>query len=715
MGNFLTLVQPTSTDDLYNYRGTGFVKLRHVASVSDSDDDVYTLTFTAASGSNPSKFTFAITSRSLSNVERKTGMTFVIDTTLMSDVQSVDGLYAPNSKKEIRLGSSTIPLTSALKAPGPTPTIRNPIITTGAEYLIVYDGSSFVVMNEAMMVDQTTYNAHSTTANMAAPTVRFMIDYVGEQISTKYTYLVCPPNSDSIPSGAEYKESPTATPIVGSMGVAAAHMYIIYLVLHNIHAGSGDMYDEWICVNTGTEANPSYSWEKIGNTDVNVNHTHDTPLGGAHSHTLQESGLHSHSVTVTPAISTVSSKPAASDVYTTLSVPQAPANTGNAGSHSHMLESAGGHTHTMNSVGAHSHTVTVTPGISTVESKPTSGVYTTLSVPQAPANTGSAGGHSHTIESTGDHKHTMNAVTSHSHSVSVTVDGKLSTSDDGETYGTPSNVVTIEVPKPSADSGEAGGHDHTLQYQSSHSHTVYATNSSHSHTLVSAGEHTHTMDSAGEHTHTFTYAATVDGETLILPISSDTGSGGSHEHTLETVASHTHTMSLGGEHSHTLATSGGHTHTMNAVADHSHSITNGELWRKFIRIETSGSGTTGLAGEHSHTLESTGGHTHTMNAVADHSHTVGNEGTAWTRYIKITTSASSGEAGGHSHTLESTGEHKHTMNVVADHSHTVGNEGTAWTRYIKITTSASSGEAGGHSHTVDSGGTHSHTTGQPIS
>ena len=100
MGNFLTLVQPTSSStDLYNYRGTGFVKLRHVTSVGDLDD-VYTLAFTAASGSNPSKFTFTITSRSLLNVERKTGMTFVIDTTLASEVQSVDGLYAPNSKKE---------------------------------------------------------------------------------------------------------------------------------------------------------------------------------------------------------------------------------------------------------------------------------------------------------------------------------------------------------------------------------------------------------------------------------------------------------------------------------------------------------------------------------------------------------------------------------------------------------------------------------------
>ena len=717
MGNFLTLVQPTSSNtDLYNYRGTGFVKLRNVSSVG-TQDDVYTLTHTASS--TQETITFTVTSASLANVADKTGLAFIIDTTLEMPFTQSDSLYNSDTEKYIKIGNyPAVKLISTFKNPGSTPTPRNPIITTGAEYLIVYNGTSFVVMNEAMMIDADTYNTYFSEGirYMAAPTIDFMMRYVGEQINTRYTYLVCPPEASLIPSGAEYKENASATAITGTMDAGASNMYIIYLVLHNVHTGGSDVYDEWICINTGTTSEPSYSWEKIGNTDVTISHTHNIPLGGAHSHKIQKGGAHSHSVTVTPTLETVSSEPGAGNVYATLSVPQAPANTGKAGEHSHTLEYTGSHTHTMNPVGSHSHSVTVTPTLETVSSKPGAGnVYATLSVPQAPANTGNAGEHSHTLEYTGSHTHTMNPVGSHSHSVTVTVTGMLSTSDDGVTYGTASNTISLEVPTPNSETGGAGGHDHTLEYTGNHKHTVNTTNSSHSHTLADNGAHAHTMNESGGHSHTFEYTATVDGETLILPISSHTGNAGEHSHTLEYTGSHTHTMSKGGTHSHTLADNGAHTHTMNRVGEHSHSITSGELWTKFIKIETSGSGSTGKAGAHDHTLEYAGAHAHTMNPVDSHSHSVGNTGTAWTKYIKITTSASSGLDGAHDHTLEYAGAHAHTMNAVEDHSHTVGNEGTAWTRYIKITTSASSGLDGAHSHTINSGGEHSHTTGQPIS
>ena len=603
MGNFLTLVQPTSSStDLYNYRGTGFVKLRNVSSVG-TQDDVYTLTHTAGSGSTQESITFTVTSASLTNVAGKTGLAFIIDTTLATAFTESDSLYQSNTKKYIKIGTrAPVPLISTFKNPDSTPTARNPIITTGAEYLVVYDGASFVVMNEAMMIDADTYNAYSSRniSSMAAPTIDFMMRYVGEQINTRYTYLVCPPEASLIPSGAEYKANASAAAITGTMGAAADNMYIIYLVLHNVHTGGSDVYDEWICINTDTTSEPSYSWEKIGNTDVTINHTHNIPLSGAHSHTIQEGGAHSHSVTVTPTLETVSSKPGAGNVYATLSVPQAPANTGKAGEHSHTLEYTGSHTHTMNPVG------------------------------------------------------------SHSHSVTVTVTGMLSTSDDGITYGTASNTISLEVPTPNSETGGAGGHDHTLEYTGNHKHTVNTTNSSHSHTLADNGAHTHTMNPVGNHSHTFEYTATVDGETLILPISSHTGNGGVHSHTLETIGSHTHTMSKGGTHSHTLADNGAHTHTMNGVGEHSHSITSGELWTKFIKIETSGSGSTGNAGAHDHTLEYAGAHAHTMNPVDSHSHSVGNTGAAWTKYIKITTSASSGLDGAHDHTINSGGEHSHT-------------------------------------------------------
>jgi hypothetical protein len=71
----------------------------------------------------------------------------------------------------------------------------------------------------------------------------------------------------------------------------------IYLVSDTTHNPStNDVYDEYVTVVGGTTSNPTYSWEKIGNTDVNlsdyshIGHTHTV------SGTTDSSGVHTHTV-----------------------------------------------------------------------------------------------------------------------------------------------------------------------------------------------------------------------------------------------------------------------------------------------------------------------------------------------------------------------------------------------------------------------------------
>lgn len=71
----------------------------------------------------------------------------------------------------------------------------------------------------------------------------------------------------------------------------------IYLVSDTTHNPStNDVYDEYVTVVGGTTSSPTYSWEKIGNTDVNlsdyshISHAHtvsgNTDHAGDHTHTL---------------------------------------------------------------------------------------------------------------------------------------------------------------------------------------------------------------------------------------------------------------------------------------------------------------------------------------------------------------------------------------------------------------------------------------------
>lgn len=57
--------------------------------------------------------------------------------------------------------------------------------------------------------------------------------------------------------------------VVTSLPTATADtMGVIYLVAHS--HGTSDSYDEYLTIKDGTDSAPTYSWEKIGNTDVDL-------------------------------------------------------------------------------------------------------------------------------------------------------------------------------------------------------------------------------------------------------------------------------------------------------------------------------------------------------------------------------------------------------------------------------------------------------------
>lgn len=88
--------------------------------------------------------------------------------------------------------------------------------------------------------------------------------------------------------------------VVTELPIASATtMGAIYLVAHS--HGSGDTYDEYITLQDSTTK--AYSWEKIGNTDVDL--TDYLKKGTTYTGAAQSNGAHTHTVTGTVNVPTV--------------------------------------------------------------------------------------------------------------------------------------------------------------------------------------------------------------------------------------------------------------------------------------------------------------------------------------------------------------------------------------------------------------------------
>lgn len=133
-------------------------------------------------------------------------------------------------------------------------------------YLVTYSDGAFWIMDD---ITVGTTSASISSGNTLVPNGDAIYNYVTSMVANRWEYVVCQPIAAEIPNGATYKDG--GTTITGTMAASAGTEFKIYLVKHD-HSSIGtngtDAYDEWITVKTGQS---TYSWEKIGNTDIDIN------------------------------------------------------------------------------------------------------------------------------------------------------------------------------------------------------------------------------------------------------------------------------------------------------------------------------------------------------------------------------------------------------------------------------------------------------------
>ena len=142
-------------------------------------------------------------------------------------------------------------------------------------YVLIYHESDnqFYVMNRHFKAGSITENDSNVVTGGAVYT------YVNNLLNNRWNYIVCT-SAANTPKGVTWTNS-LNTLITGTLTASADTEFKIYLVPHT-HTANTDVYDEWITIKSGS----TYSWEKIGNTDVDIsgminkiaNHTY-TPAG----------------------------------------------------------------------------------------------------------------------------------------------------------------------------------------------------------------------------------------------------------------------------------------------------------------------------------------------------------------------------------------------------------------------------------------------------
>ncbi len=733
---FITQVQGSSSGNA-NIRSTGVIVLKYASSLATSPDNTFTITINTGT---PLNAVFKIKSSKLANVKEQLGCDFVLDLSSITGSVDTSTFVEKTTPKYINFDNgNNFPSASNVPLRGQyyhttDGNVDYAVLGNKARYIIAYDGSSYIVMNEALV----SYDG-TGDGNVYSPTIQYMETYVTNMLSTRWQYVVCPNNAAQIPAGATYWDGVAGhSTITGSMAASSSTEYKIYLVLHNTHDSDKDIYDEWITVKTLSGNQTQFNWEKLGNTDVNIDynlytdtvtpasyefsstvHSHTVSEGG-HSHTMQTTGNHSHTVNVP--------------------------------NHSHTISSSGGHTHTFE-IGLTSGVVGIS-GLSSSNKNTTGNTdHTHVFTSNAHSHTVSGGSHSHAIQEIGNHSHTVD-ISSHTHSISNSgghthtfeIDKaslELSFYDTStEVHHTSYSIPTVTITT-GASTGtnthshnfnavvhshvvDGGKHTHSMQLNGNHTHSF--TMSDHSHVISTSGAHTHTTDVFNNFV--------VDNEILYLSHSHNISESGEHSHVTNVVkgvsmytsanGNHSHTTGLG-EHTHTVSThqveatvdGGSHSHTYNKASVTTHTLT--------LTLVNNYTGTILSSGSHSHETGGTtsssiktglsGAHSHTMSTVA-HNHTVGTHEVTGTvsggshqhTYTQptITTSSLALTTSGTTFTIESSGEHTHNTSVhtfaafkttgSGSHSHTTS--GGSHTHAVQTVQVSGTVSGGAHSHTV---------------
>lgn len=103
-------------------------------------------------------------------------------------------------------------------------------------------------------------------------------DEVARQgVSTGGTFVLAwngvgEPDVSKIPSGVAvtYSNNGTAATATGILAAGTSTLKQFYLVYSDTQNDSGDVYDEYITVDNGESASPRYSWERLGDTQIQL-------------------------------------------------------------------------------------------------------------------------------------------------------------------------------------------------------------------------------------------------------------------------------------------------------------------------------------------------------------------------------------------------------------------------------------------------------------
>lgn len=257
----ITVIQPGgSGGSKYNMRATGLRYFpKNSTATAENPTDGY------ASLYNQTSFRIACTDIT----ELWSGMTLSFEMPVASTSDATSGTLQINS-----LGSKTLKLKSGLPLKS---------LAAGDLCIVEYDGTSWWLCDD---LKAGTSSSTITSGANTVPTGGAVYDYVASMVANRWEYVVCTAIAEQIPAGAEYKSG--STTINGTMAASSYTEYKIYLVKHDHDTAHGttDAYDEWITVKTGTN---TYTWEKIGNTDISTtdiaNRIVDTIIGSIADHT----------------------------------------------------------------------------------------------------------------------------------------------------------------------------------------------------------------------------------------------------------------------------------------------------------------------------------------------------------------------------------------------------------------------------------------------
>ena len=414
-------------------------------------------------------------------------------------------------------------------------------------------------------VGETTYNIDAVT--VGGKTYQEIINLVNT------AQLVVCSTADNTPKGVSFQSG--TTKITGTLEASAADTNNIYLV-PSVNA-TGDSYDEYVAVG-GT------SWEKIGNTDIDLSGyakkgTYSTSAaidgesgaGGATT-VVSKAGEGSHTATGSATISyqksaTVTGSNSGSTTSTTEAA-QPTITASFSGTEATLA-------HKVNDTG-HVHTLT----------------KTTASVNSVGSSTGSSGSHTHSINS---HTHAANLTVV----TGITFSGgsaaslsKSTTAVLNKVTGTSGTIAsvsgTILTLASSALTGVSGETTNVVNGITFTPNTVATLTNTTATASGSSSAATLTTGSAGAHTHSISSTS--------ITVMTD----GSIENSKTGITVRNHTYTPEGNVS---ASQDAHTHSYNAPAAHTHSI---------ALTTTSVTGTASVA---------VGNHTHSV-VIPDHTHTI---------------------------------------------------------------------------------------------